>query len=460
MLHILTVKEIARTVGGTLLAGDGDTPVFSVTSDSRSVQEGALFIPWKGDRFDGHDFIPDALTAGAVAAFTERDVERPIPGKCYIRVPDVKTALKDLARYRREQVSVPFVQVTGSTGKTTAKEMLATVLSEKYRTLKTVGNFNGELGTPLLLMTLTDEYEAAVVETGMDRAGQIRSLGSLVQPHIAVILNVGVAHMEFLGSRENICKAKCEIFEHLDADGIAVLNGDDDMLQKVRLPQKIYFCGRGENCNVRVTEIDDRGIEGVFCTVTTEKNRYRLHIPAPGVHMIYAASMATVIGEYLGLTGEEIVRGVAAFVPTGDRMRVERLAQGRIMLNDSYNANPDSMEAALRTLAATKAEKRIAFLGDMKELGTATEEAHRRMGTLLGELGIDTLFCTGAFCKAHMAEAARQAGCLDVRWYEKKDDAYGDLTEAFCPDTALLLKGSHFANRLDMAADYLRSYQF
>ena len=456
----LKVEELVCAVGGVLLAGDPQTEITSVSSDSRRVREGALFIPWRGERFDGHDYIAAAFEAGAAAALTERRIPDVPEGRCCILVGCVGDALRALAKYWRERFSLPVVQITGSTGKTTAKEMIASVLSEKYKTLKTFENQNGELGTPLLLLSLTAEHETAVVETGMDRAGQIRSLGELVQPHVAVIVNVGVAHMEFLGSRENIRRAKCEIFEHLDADGIAVVNGDDDMLCSLRLPQRTFFCGTGENCNVRVSEIEDRGIDGLSCTVTTEKQSYRLSVPAPGRHMIYAASMATVIGELLGLSEAEIVRGVAHFTAAGDRMRVERLAGGRILLNDSYNANPDSAEAALRTLAATGAKRRLAFLGDMKELGAATEEGHRRIGELAGKLGIDLLFCMGEYCGQYMTDAAKQAGCPDVRHYARREDAYGDLVRAFTEDTALLLKGSHFANRLDLAADYLRSYPF
>ena len=455
-----TVSEITRAVGGKLLAGNAHTAVRAVTSDSRKVSAGALFIPWKGERFDGHDFIDGALAAGAAAALTEKELPQYRADKSYILVSDMKKALKALAGYHRSFFDPAFVQVTGSTGKTTAKEMIAAVLQERYKTLKTIGNFNGELGTPLLLMDLAEEYRAAVVETGMDAPGQIRALGAIIRPHFAVIVNVGVAHMERLGSRENILKAKCEIFENLDEDGAAILNGDDDMLSKLQLPYRTYFCGMGENCNVRISEVSHEGLVSTSCTVRTEKDSYRLTIPAPGAHIPYPAAMAVIIAEEMGLTKEEIIRGIASYTTAGDRMRVERLAGGRIMLNDSYNANPQSMEAALRTLATVDAERRIAFLGDMKELGDATESGHRAIGRLAGELGVDVLFCTGPYCKVYMMDAAKEAGVRDVRWYEEKSDAFKDLVEVFSEQSVLLLKGSHFANRLDLAAAYLREYQF
>jgi UDP-N-acetylmuramoyl-tripeptide--D-alanyl-D-alanine ligase len=209
-----------------------------------------------------------------------------------------------------------------------------------------------------------------------------------------------------------------------------------------------------------VTDVEDLGVAGVRCAVKTEKAVYPLTIPAPGTHMVYAASMAVAIGERLGLTKEEICRGVAQYEPTGDRMRIEHLPGGRLLLNDSYNANPQSMGAALHVLAATECKKRIAMLGDMKELGDATAPGHERMGRLVGELGIDALFAVGPFCRDYMVPAAKAAGCQDVRWYEDKTQAYADLVRAYTENSALLLKASHFSGRFDLVADYLREYQF
>ncbi|MGM9662073.1 MAG: UDP-N-acetylmuramoyl-tripeptide--D-alanyl-D-alanine ligase [Oscillospiraceae bacterium] len=456
----MTVREILRAVNGTLLQGEEDALVTGVFTDSRKPAAGGLFLPWKGERFDGHDFIGAALSGGGAGCLTAITPESMLPGKFYILVESTKEALKALASAWRSRFDIPFVQITGSTGKTTCKEMVASVLSERYKTLRTVGNFNGDLGTPLLLLDLDESHEAAVVETGMDGFGQIRWLGEMIRPRFAAIINVGEAHMEFLGSREGVLRAKCEIFENLEPDGLAVLNGDDELLNTVTLPQRTRRCGLGGNCDVRVHGVEDLGLGGVRCTVSTGKGDYRLSIPSPGAHMVYPAAMAAVIGEALGLTEEEICRGVANFKNTGPRLLVERLAGGRVMLNDSYNANPQSMGAALRALAAVEAEKRIAFLGDMKELGAATERAHVDMGRLAGELGIDVLFCTGPFCREYMVQAAKDAGCRDVRWYEKKDDAYEDLARVYAPGAAILLKGSHFANRLDLAADWLREYPF
>ncbi|MGM9619678.1 MAG: UDP-N-acetylmuramoyl-tripeptide--D-alanyl-D-alanine ligase [Oscillospiraceae bacterium] len=455
----MTVKEILQAVNGTLLQGEENALVTGVFTDSRHPEAGGLFLPWKGERFDGHNFIGAALSGGAAGCLTAETPETLLPGKFYIRVPDTRLALKDLAAAWRSRFSIPVIQITGSVGKTTMKELLASVLSEKYHVLKTEGNFNNDIGTPLTLLRLDASHEAAVIETGMNHAGEIRYLGEMVRPDIAVITNVSDVHFEFFGSREGIFRAKCEIFENLKPEGFAVLNGDDALLRTVSLPQSILLCGEGENCAVRVSDYVDHGIEGVACTVTTAKERYELKIPAPGRHMLCPAAIAVAVGERLGLSREEIVRGVAAYAPTGERMRIERLAEGRVMLNDSYNASPVAMAAALRILAQ-RPGKRIAVLGPLGELGGLTEQSHRDMGRLVGELGIDTFFAITPMSVQWMAPEALRAGCRDVRCYEKKEDAYAALAEAFTPGSTLLLKASHYAGRFDLIADYLRAYGF
>ena len=267
----LTVSELLTATGGTLLAGGVSAAVTSVSTDSRKAGEGALFIPLTGERFDGHDYIDKALALGAAGCLCARTPAAFLPDKFYIAVPDTRLALKALASWYRGQFNIPVVQITGSVGKTTTKEMIASVVSQRYRTLKTAENFNNDIGTPLTLLGLDDTYEAAVIETGMDHFGEIRYLGEMVRPHIAVITNIGDAHIEFLGSREGILKAKSEIFENLDADGVAILNGDDALLDTVALPQRIVRCGESAHADVRVSALRDRGIDGIACTVTTEQ---------------------------------------------------------------------------------------------------------------------------------------------------------------------------------------------
>lgn len=433
----LTVGELCDAVGGTVLQSGG-AAVTGVTTDSRSVPEGALFIPLVGERFDGHAYIDKALSAGAAGCLTAQAPETLLPGKFYIRVSDTRLALKALAAWYRGQFRLPVVQVTGSVGKTTTKEMIASVLSRRYDTLRTEGNFNNDIGTPLTLLRLMPEHEAAVIETGMNHFGEIRYLGEMVRPDIAVITNVGDAHIENLGNtRQGILQAKCEIFENLTPEGVAVLNGDDELLNTVTLPQIILRCGEGEHCDVRVTDIDDRGLEGMACTVTTEKAAYRLETAAPGRHMVYPMAMAAAIGERLGLTAAEIAAGTAAYTPVGSRMHLIRMDGDRLVIDDCYNANPQSMSAALRVLAASEGKK-IAVLGDMKELGELTESAHRAMGELCALLGIDRVIAVGEYARG-IADAAHES----AEWYPDAESAVDAARAAFTEGSVLLCKASH-----------------
>ena len=431
-----TAREICAAVGGTLLQDSG-APVTGVTTDSRAVQPGQMFIPLVGERFDGHAYISKALDGGAAGCLTAREPETLLPGKLYIQVADTRLALKALASWYRNKFDLPVVQVTGSAGKTTTKEMIASVLSQRYNTLHTEGNFNNDIGAPLTLLRLMPEHQAAVIETGMNHFGEIRYLGEMVRPDIAVITNVGDAHIENLGNtRQGILRAKCEIFENLTPEGIAVLNGDDELLNTVTLPQTILRCGVGDGCGVRVTDIDDRGLEGVACTVTIEGEHYRLATSAPGRYMIYPMAMAAAIGRRLGLTGEEIAAGVAAYTTVGSRMHLIRLPGERLVIDDCYNANPQSMAEGLRMLAASPAQHRVAVLGDMGELGQLTTQAHRDMGALTRRLGL-TAVAVGEKMHA-LTETDPQA-----QWFATVEEAMPAIRQLFTPGTAVLVKASH-----------------
>ena len=431
-----TAREICAAVGGTLLQDSG-AAVTGVTTDSRAVQPGQLFIPLVGERFDGHAYISKALEGGAAGCLTAAAPETLLPGKLYIQVADTRLALKALASWYRDKFDLPVVQVTGSAGKTTTKEMIASVLSQRYNTLRTEGNFNNDIGAPLTLLRLMPEHQAAVIETGMNHFGEIRYLGEMVRPDIAVITNVGDAHIENLGNtRQGILRAKCEIFENLTPEGVAVLNGDDELLNTVTLPQTILRCGVGDGCDVRVTDIDDRGLEGVACTVTIEGEHYRLTTSAPGRYMIYPMAMAAAIGRRLGLTGEEIAAGVAAYTTVGSRMHLIRLPGERLVIDDCYNANPQSMAEGLRMLAASPAQYRVAVLGDMGELGQLTAQAHRDMGALTRRLGL-TAVAVGEKMHA-LTETDPQA-----QWFATVEEAMPAIRRLFTPGTAVLVKASH-----------------
>ena len=438
----MTVTEIAAVVSGVWWNPCEQVPAISaVSTDSRNITPGCLFLPWVGEQFDGHNFIDAALDAGAAGCLCAKLPQDIRPDKFYIKVADTRLALRDMASAYRDKFDIPFVQITGSVGKTTTKEMIAAVLGAKLNVLKTPENFNNDIGTPLTLFGLSPEHQAAVIETGMNHFGEIEYLGAMVRPDIAVISNIGDAHIEYLGSRGGILKAKCEIFEHLKDDGIAILNGDDALLDTVTLPQRIIRCGQSEHCQVRISDILDHGVNGITCTVTSEKDVYHLNIPAPGEHMAYAASIAVAVGEVLGLSKEEIIRGVAAYAPIGSRMHILRLSDGRVLLDDCYNANPQSVSAALEVLARTARERRVAVLGDMGELGDLTEQAHFNAGALAAMLGIDFVVAIGSKA-VKIADGAAMGGA-EVLHFATREEAMPTLREQLQPHTTMLIKASH-----------------
>ena len=454
-----TTAQICAAVQGVLF-GSEQTVITGISTDSRTIAPGEWFVPLAGERFDGHDYIPMALEKGAAGCFCTRLPRETRDGRVYILVEDTKRALRDLAAWYRNQFDIPIVQITGSMGKTTFKELLAGILSQRYNTLKTPGNLNGDIGAPLTLLSLSPEHQAAVIETGMDEFGQIRWLGQAIRPDAAVITIIDDVHLSHFNSREDILRAKAEILENLRPGGLAVLNGDDVLLNTLQPRCDTVRCGRSESCAVRITELEDLGLEGVRCTVVTDQETYPLAIPAPGVHMALLSALAVAAAERLGLTEEEIVRGAAAYAPADNRLRLERLPGGRVMINDSYNANPRSVCADVRILARHTGGRRIAMLGDMTELGAAEESGHRAVGRLVGELGVEVLLAVGPRSRAYMVPEAQAAGCPDVRWYENRDAAREDLLSLFTPGSAVLLKASHFLNRFDLMADCLRDYPF
>ena len=422
----LAAADVCRAVSGTFLQAGVDT-VTGVTSDSRRIAPGDLFIPLVGARFDGHDYMNAALSDGAAGCLCSRVPEALLPGKFYIQVQDTTLALGALAAWYRGLYDIPVVQVTGSAGKTTTKEMLASVLSRHFCTLKTRANLNNHIGTPQTLLELEPRHQAAVIETGLNHFGQIRYMGSLVQPTIAVITNVGDAHIENLGgTRQGILQAKCEIFDHLRPGGLAVLCGDDPLLNGLTLPFETLRCGKGESCNVRVTDIVRRGIDGLDCTVTTSRRSYRLSIPSPGDYMIYPASMAAAIGEYLGLSEQEIVEGVAAYVSTGSRMRRIRLPDDRLDHRRLLQRQPPGHGGGAGNPGGHRLPPPRSRSGRYGGAGAISHDAHLEVGRITARLGLDAVIAIGASpppsprppapaLRHRSAGAARPAGAADPR---------------------------------------------
>jgi UDP-N-acetylmuramoyl-tripeptide--D-alanyl-D-alanine ligase len=461
------VKEILEAVDGQLLGNiDAETRfVTNVQTDSRAAAAGDLFVAIVGERLDAHRFVPGAMEAGAEGCLVSKAPETIPEGKFCVLVEDTAKAMGDLAAYYRRRLGIPVVAITGSVGKTTTKDMVASVLSSRYRTLKTAGNLNNHLGLPMTVFRLSAEDEIAVLEMGMNHLGEIDYLVRIAQPDVAVITNVGDAHIGNLGSKENILRAKCEIFHGLKKGGTAVLNGDDALLATLRPgasrvgdPEgsddfsKMYaeidaggftyhWAGESEACDYRAVNIDDTLPDEVRCDAQTPAGTFPLEIPSLGRHMIYPAMTAAAVGQYFGLTDEEIASGIRNFKATGMRMAVEKLADGILLYNDTYNANPQSMKAALGILANAPAARKVAVVGDMLELEPYAEKLHRQVGEYAAALPIDTLVTVGTRA-GWLAEAALEGDMADVRPCTDKEEAKRVLSELMGPDTAFLFKAS------------------
>ena len=421
-----SIRQIAEACGGSLmLAGDAaneNDNVTSVVLDSRQVTEGGVFVATVGERVDGHRFILDVYAKGACLVITEKtpkqvEEEHGIAAEgwgSYLLVEDSFQALKDIAEAYRKTLSIPIVGITGSVGKTSTKEFIAGVLSEKYHVLKTEGNFNNEVGVPLTLLRIRKEHEAAVVEMGISDFGEMHRLSKMVCPNVCVMTNIGQCHLENLGSRDGILKAKSEIFDFMAEDGIICLNGDDDKLATVRevKGKQPHFFGLGENQaeEVYATEIVSKGLWGSDAVLhfsrQGDKEALAVHVPLPGRHMVINAAAAACVGSLLGLTREQIAEGISKVAAVSGRNNLIQLPH-YTLIDDCYNANPVSMKAAIDLLQMADTEK-TAILGDMFELGTDSDALHAEVGTYAARAGLDRIFCVGENAK-HMYEAALAA---------------------------------------------------
>lgn len=444
-MEAITLAQLLEAVKGKLLGPfhDLDLTVNKVDTDSRSIHPGSLFIPLVGERFDGHAYIAPALESGCAGCLTARERESYRADRFYIKVANTQRALRDLAAWYKARFPVPCIAVTGSVGKTTTKDMIAAVLGAKYKVLKTEGNYNNDVGLPLTLLRLNPEHEICVLEMGMDRLGEIDYLAELVKPEVGVITNVGDAHIERLGSRQNILKAKCELIGHVRTDGLLILNGDDELLLGLRgtTPVSAVFFGKGEGLEYRATDLGGDGTSQITCQVDTPCGSFPAEIPALGQHMIYPTLTAVAVGERFGLTHEQIRQGLARFVPTRMRMNVLHRADGITILDDTYNANPQSMRAAIQVLADAPGRTKMAVLGDMFELGPFAPALHTGVGECLGRAGVGCLVAVGEHA-AHIAQGARDSGVPAVYHCPDKESAKQLLTQRMKPGVTVLLKAS------------------
>lgn len=456
----MSLNEITRACGG-VYHGDSALAareVENVAIDSRKVEKNGLFIAVKGARADGHSFIPQVMENGALCAVSEQDLgDVPFP---YIQVESSLQALKDIAEHYRKSLDIKVVGISGSVGKTSTKEMIASILSQKYCVLKTEGNYNNEIGLPLTVFNLREEHEAAVLEMGISEFGEMSRLAKVARPDICVFTNIGFAHLESLGSRDGILKAKTEMLEYMNPEGTIIVNGDDDKLRSFQPSnglKPVYF-GLDSSFPFHAEESVSRGIEGTDAVFTTPSSTFRAHIPLPGSHMVYNALAGIAVGLHMGLSEEELIAGIEALTPIAGRSNLIRTKRFAI-IDDCYNANPASMKASLSVLAHS-GTRTIAIVGDMFELGPEEKQMHYDVGRFAAQQKINALVCIGAL-SSQTAQGAREAlpGAADaeqtsetagaqnsgtrVYHFSSKEEFFADMKHILQSGDTILVKASH-----------------
>ena len=441
----LSLEKIAQFAGGTLMAESSGITVTKASTDSRTVQRGDLFVALRGENFDGHGFIEQANGRGAVGAMVEENWQGATPKNfALIRVRDTLMGYQNLAARYRQSLSLKVIAITGSNGKTSTKDFVAATLSRGFRVTKTEGNFNNHVGLPQTMLTASSSHEIAVWEIGMNHPGEIAGLARLAAPDVAIITNVGVAHIEFMGSREAIAAEKGALAEAVGPEGTVILNGDDPYTERItkRTRAKVILAGI-ESGSVRATEMS-QGPTGSEFTILEGAHRCRAQLPVPGIHMVQNAMLAVATGRAFGLSLELCAAGLASAPLTKARLQIKEIG-GIQFIDDSYNANPDSMKAALRTLVELETDgQRIAVLGHMSELGEESERGHQDVGETAASLGIDQLITVGSI-GALMMRAAKKAGlrnCISVNTTEEAADI---LAEKASRGDLILVKGSRAA---------------
>lgn len=444
-MEILKCKEIIKAVDGKLLSGSLETEFSNITTDSRKVKDGDFFVPLVGEKFDGHEYIISSFERGGSGCFTHKNIKG-FDDKIVVKVGDTLVALRKLSAYYRQKFDIPFVGITGSVGKTSTKDMISSVLSQIYNVHKTQGNFNNEIGVPLTVFGLEASHEAAVIEMGMSDFGEISRLTSIVKPDIAVMTNIGLSHIENLGSRQNILKAKMEILEGLNERGLVILNGDDNLLNGLKdlLKYRTVLYGMEDGLDYQAYNISSQGEMGTSFEISIGNNNYKVHVPVPGIHNIHNALAAIAVGVELKVPIDLIIKGIGEFLPGKMRLNIIDI-NGIKIINDAYNASPQSMEAAINVLkdVVSGNNRTIAVLGDMLELGDISAKAHRDVGSYAVSKEISYIVAVGEKGK-DIIEGAIEAGAKKekVLHFNNNKEAGKFLIDFAKPGDVLLVKGS------------------
>ncbi len=456
MEHVF-VRDLVEATGGKLLCGNSDASVARIKLDSRQVEPGDLFVPIIGERVDGHKFIPQVLGMGAAAVLTSEHEEVPEESKmaAWIRVADTKAALQDIGRYLRARLSLPLVGVTGSVGKTTTREMIAAALSAKHRVYKTPGNSNSQVGVPITISEISEYDEIGVIELGMSEPGELTVIAKIAKIDMAVITNIGITHIEQLGSRENIYKEKMTIQDGLREDGVLILNGDDDMLcnTKGRAGVKTVYYGTGSNCDFRAENINLNDGPAKFTAVHGEE-RQEVILGVMGMHNVMNALAAIAVCCENGMTMAEAAQGLKTFHGFKGRQQIHAGVKYTI-LDDSYNASPASMKASLDVFKTLKPGRRhVAVLADMKELGDKVMEYHHEVGVHTANTGVDLVITLGDACHA-LAEGVKSVSEIPVAEFTNKDEMVAYLDANLADGDCVLFKGSNSMGLSAVAAHFI-----
>ncbi|MFO7965028.1 MAG: UDP-N-acetylmuramoyl-tripeptide--D-alanyl-D-alanine ligase [Desulfobacterales bacterium] len=442
-------KDILEATGGDLLSGGLETDFAGISIDSRQIGRADLFVAIKGERFDGHDFIPEVLKTGVKGVVVEKAKIDKIPsdrsgGVVQVAVNDTIGALGALAGWRRKAVPVKVAAITGSNGKTTTKEMTAAVLGRRFAVLATSGNHNNEIGLPLTLFGLCPGHQWAVLEMGMNHPGEIARLAGISMPDIGVITNVGRSHLEGLGSVDAVAREKAEILGKLASGGTAVLNADDPRVASIAggTDKQVLFFGRSFSADVRAENIESRE-NGTCFELILPRESIGVHLKMPGTFMVSNALAAAGVGFLAGLHAEEIKDALETVTPVKGRMDILRIHSGAYLIDDTYNSNPDSAEAAISALQSLNKTGRSALVfGDMLELGESAGLMHTRVGQAAGNHGVHALFLPGEFAR-DVARGASEAGVPARNIFAgSKEEMLHELKSWVRPGDWILVKGS------------------
>ncbi len=457
----MTLKQIASACNGVFCGANAEIAAEDIVTDSRKITKGSVFIALKGEKFDGHNFVRQSYDLGAVCCIVNSDFENP-DNLCTIAVEDTYAALRNIAAYYRSRFSLPSVAITGSVGKTSTKDMIAEVLNQHYKVLKTEGNFNNEIGLPLTAFRLSHEDEIAVFEMGMSAFGEISRLSKIAAPETAVLTNIGFSHIEHLGSQENILKAKLEILDGISPNGTVILNADDKFLEGAMedIPYETLSYGI-ENKNADMVAYNIQKFpDATQFDVKVESEEWHLTVNVPGLHHVYNALSAILTGLLYDMPMEKIIQGIALFRPNGMRQSTIELTD-KIIIKDCYNASPTSMKSGLEVLSVTKPKlrdmpyRKVAVLGDMLELGEFAEEAHKSVGKLCCDYNLDCLIGVGQNAK-FIVQGAIDSGFSSSELYVFYDNvaAIEHISDILKPNDVILFKGSR-GMRLEEIADYI-----